>query len=381
MIPVKYCVCLFSVALSVARASGGTAGRRVKAGVKEAVFGKMPDGQTVHLYALTNGHGMKVSLTNYGATVVSIVVPDRRGKMADVVLGFDNLAGYLGKDPYFGATIGRYANRIAKGKFKLDRHTYHVPINEPPNSLHGGTRGFDKRVWTTEKVSQNPPQVVFSYLSKSGEEGYPGDLSVKVLYTLMADNALRIDYSAATDTDTVINLTNHSYFNLVGQGNGNILDQEVMINADSFTPINASMIPTGRIRSVEGTPFDFRKLTRIGARINEENKQLELAHGYDDNFILNSSSLKVLAAKAVDPVSGRVLEVYTTQPAVQFYTGNFLDGTIHGKGGKVYEYRSAFTFETQHYPDSPNHRNFPPTELKPGQTYRETTIYKFSALR
>ncbi|MGH9470415.1 MAG: aldose epimerase family protein [Terriglobia bacterium] len=345
-------------------------------------FGKMPDGRAVALYTLTNGKDMEVEITNYGARIVSIVVPDRHGHRDDVVLGFDKLQGYLGKDPYFGATVGRYANRIAKGEFTLDGVQYRLPINDGPNSLHGGTVGFDKKVWTAHEASQNPPSVALSYLSKNGEEGYPGDLSVKVTFTLAGDNELRIDYTATTDKDTVLNLTNHSYFNLSGQGSGSILNEELMANADTFTPINANLIPTGEIRSVEGTPFDFRKLTPIGARINEDNQQLKFMRGYDVNLILNRKGPGlVLAARAVDPHSGRVLECLTTEPAVQFYTGNFLDGTIRGKGGKTYGFRSAFTLETQHYPDSPNHSNFPSTEIKPGQTYRQTTTFKFGTMK
>jgi aldose 1-epimerase len=351
----------------------GASGKQPAPGIKRSVFGKMKDGQTVDLYTLTNRNGMEVSITPYGGRVVSLVVPDRHGKLGDVVLGFDNLQGYLGDNPYFGALIGRYANRIAHGRFTLDGVTYKLPINDGPNSLHGGTKGFDKQVWKARELSGAHPAIELTYLSKDGEEGYPGNLSVKVVYTLEEDNALRIDYTATTDKDTVINLTNHSYFNLAGQGSGNILKQVMMINADKFTPIDATLIPTGKLESVEGTPFDFRKPTVIGERIDENNEQLKFAHGYDDNWVLNrhGSGLS-LAARASDPESGRVLEVLTTEPGVQFYTGNFLDGTIHGKGGKVYGYRSAFTL------DSPNHPNFPSTELKPGQEYHQVTVFKFS---
>jgi aldose 1-epimerase len=353
-----------------------------KPGITMSVFGKMPDGQEVHLYTLVNRGGMQVGLTNYGARITSIDVPDQHGNMADVVLGFDDLAGYLGKDPFFGASVGRYANRIAKGTFNLDGVQYKLPINDGPNSLHGGTQGFDKKVWMAREISQHPPSVEFTYVSKNGEEGYPGELHVKIVDTLEDDNALRIDYTATTDRDTVINLTNHSYFNLSGAGSGSILNEEVMINAKQFTPINADLIPTGELRDVGGTPFDFRKLTRIGARINEDDQQLRFAHGYDDNFVLDRESPGlVLAAHVVDPQSGRVLECYTTEPGVQFYTSNFLDGTVHGKGGKAYGRRSAFTLETQHFPDSPNHPDFPSTELKPGETYHQTTIFKFSTLK
>ncbi|MDE3180541.1 MAG: galactose mutarotase [Acidobacteriota bacterium] len=349
------------------------------AGVKETVFGRMPDGQVVHLYTLTNRNAMQAEITNYGARIVSLIVPDRHGRMADVVLGFDHLKGYLGNDPYFGAIVGRFGNRIAKGEFKLDGVEYHLAINNGPNSLHGGINGFDKKVWTARAISQPHPEVALTYLSKNGEEGYPGDLHVKVVYTLENDNALRIDYTATTDKDTVLNLTNHSYFNLSGAGNGNILNEVLMINSSKFTPTDDTQIPTGEIRSVAGTPFDFRKPTAIGARIDENNQQLKFAHGYDDNWILDRKGPGLtLAARVTDPASGRVLEVYTTQPGLQFYTANYLDGAIRGKGGKIYGNHSAFTMETQHYPDAPNHPNFPTTELKPGQTYHETTIFKFS---
>ena len=374
---------LYCLTFSLTMTSGfGSTGQNSKPGIKMSIFGKMPDGQAVQLYTLTNRSGMQVGITSYGARIVSIGVPDQHANMADVVLGFDDLAGYLGKDPFFGATVGRYANRIANGSFTLDGVEYKVPINDGPNSLHGGIQGFDKKVWAARELSQSHPAVQFTYLSKNGEEGYPGDLHVTVVYRLEDDNALRIDYVATTDKGTVINLTNHSYFNLSGQGNGSILNEEITINASHFTPINANMIPTGEIHSVGGTPFDFRKLTRIGARINEDNEQLKFARGYDDNFVLDRESPGlVLAARAVDPESGRVLECYTTEPGVQFYTGNFLDGSIHGKGGKVYGHRSGFTLETQHFPDSPNHPDFPSTELKPGETYHQTTIFKFSTLK
>lgn len=372
LVPVS--ILVFGIAATLAAAAART-------GTTRTVFGKMPNGQVVDLYTLTNARGMKVGIITYGARIQSIIVPDRNGKMADVVLGFDHLKGYLGNDPFFGATIGRYANRIAKGRFKLDGVEYHLPINDPPNCLHGGPEGFDKKVWTATELRGPNPALQLTYFSKNGEEGFPGDLHVKVVYTLEPDNALRIDYTATTDKDTVINLTNHSYFNLSGAGSGSILNEIARINADAFTPTDDTQIPTGQIRSVKGTPFDFLKPTRIGARINENNQQLKFAHGYDDNWILNRKGPGlVLAATVVDPASGRVITCDTTQPGLQFYTANFLNGTIRGKGGKLYGYRSAFTLETQHYPDSPNHPNFPTTELKPGQTYRETTIYRFSTV-
>ena len=344
-------------------------------------FGKMPDGQSVELYTLNNSSGMTVSITNYGGRIVTLMVPDRNGKMDDVVLGFDDLAGYLGNNPYFGALIGRYGNRIGGAKFRLDGKEYKLAANDGSNSLHGGLKGFDKVVWKAHEVPGNHPALELTYLSKAGEEGYPGNLKAKVVYTLMGNNSLQIDYSATTDKDTVLNLTNHSYFNLSGQGNGDILKTQMMINASQFTPVDANLIPTGEIRKVEGTPLDFRKATAIGERINNDDEQLKLGKGYDHNFVLDRSAPGLsLAARAVDPDSGRVLQVLTTQPGIQFYTGNFLDGTIHGKGGKVYGRRDAFCLETQHFPDSPNKPAFPTTELKPGQAYHETTVFKFSII-
>jgi aldose 1-epimerase len=353
--------------------------KTVQPGIQKSLFGKMTDGQAIDLYTLTNRDGMIVKITNYGGRIVSIIVPDRQGKMADVVLGFDNLEGYLGNNPFFGALIGRYANRIANAEFTLDGKVYHLPANDRNNSLHGGPNGFDKQVWEAQELGSAPPVLELTYLSKDGEAGYPGDLSVKVVYTLDDNNGLKIDYTATTDKDTVLNLTNHSYFNLAGQGNGNILNQEIMINADHFTPIGPTLIPTGKIESVAGTPLDFRKLTPIGSRIQDNFQELKYAKGYDFNYVLNRKGPgMVLAARAVDPGSGRTLEVSTTQPGMQFYTGNNLDGTIRGKGGKAYEHWGAFCLETQHYPDSPHHPNFPTTELKPGQTFHETTVFKFS---
>jgi len=371
---------LFTLTLVVAGTFNAIA-QNAKPGMKRSVFGKMKDGQEIGLYTLTNSRGMQVAITNYGATVVSIRVPDQRGKMADVVLGFDSADGYLGTHPFFGAIVGRYANRIAKGQFTLDGVVYKLALNDGPNTLHGGTKGFDKRVWTARELSPNHPALELTYLSQDGEEGYPGNLSVKVVYTLMDTNELKIDYTATTDKDTVLNLTNHSYFNLTGEGEGDILKHEMMINADHFTPIDATLIPTGELKKVDGTPFDFRKSTAIGARINESDEQLKFGRGYDHNFVLSRKGDGLeLAARVVEPGSGRVLEVLTTQPGVQFYTGNFLDGTVHGKGGKVYGYRSAFCLETQHFPDSPNHPKFPSSELKPGQTYHQITVFKFSTV-
>ena len=353
-----------------------------KSKMQKQAFGKIQDGQTVDLYVLTNKQGMSAAITNFGATLVSLKVPDRDGKIGDVVLGYDNPADYETGKAYFGGTIGRYGNRIAHGKFTLDGVSYSVPTNDGENSLHGGVRGFNKRVWTAKEVSSSAGEALeLTYLSKDGEEGYPGNLKVKVVYTVLADqNALKIEYTATTDKATVTNLTNHSYFNLAGQGNGDILQHQLTLFASQFTPVDATLIPTGKLEGVRGTPFDFLQATAIGARINQDDQQLKFGKGYDHNWVLDKSSEGALslAARAYDAQSGRILEVSTTEPGVQFYSGNFLDGSVHGKDGKVYGYRSAFCLETQHFPDSPNHANFPSTVLKPGQTLRSTSVYKFT---
>ncbi len=337
-------------------------------------FGKA-DGKEVFLYTLKNANGMEVVISSYGGDVVSLKVPDRGGKSADVVLGFDDLAEYEKQGPYFGALIGRYGNRIANGTFTLDGKQYHIPQNDGSNALHGGTKGFDKRVWDVKEATDT--KLHLHYLSKDGEEGFPGNLNVDVVYSLDPKNELKIDYTATTDKDTVLNLTNHTYFNLKGQGDGDVLQHEIQINADRFTPVDKNLIPTGELKPVAGTPFDFRKLTPIGAHINDDNEQLKLAHGYDHNWVLNSNGKMATAAKVVEPTTGRVLEVVTDQPGVQFYTGNFLNGSAKGKG-KVYNFRYGFCLETQHFPDSPNHPKFPSTELKAGQTFHSTTIFRFS---
>jgi aldose 1-epimerase len=348
-----------------------------QAGVTKQSFGKTADGQNVDLYTLRNVHGVEAKITNYGGIVTSLKVPDRRGKFDDVVLGFNDLDSYLKGHPYFGAIIGRYGNRIAKGRFTLNGVEYKLAVNNGENTLHGGIKGFDKVVWTAQdSKTRLGPSIALTYLSKDGEEGYPGNLNVKVVYTLTNNNELRIDYTATTDKDTVTNLTHHSYFNLAGEGNGDILNHQVLINATRFLPTDAGSIPTGELRSVTGTPFDFRKMMTIGARINQDEEQLKLGNGYDHNWIINGRGMR-LAAQAYEPTSGRRMQVWTTEPGLQFYTGNFLDGTLTGKSGKVYPRRSGFCFETQHYPDSPNHPAFPTTTLKKGATYRSTTIYKF----
>jgi aldose 1-epimerase len=350
-----------------------------KAGVQKMAFGKTDDGTAVELYVLTNNKGMTAKVMTYGAILTELDVPDKAGKTADVVLGFDDLKGYLGGHPYFGSNVGRVANRIAKGKFTLDGKEYTLATNNGPNHLHGGKKGFDKVVWKAEDATgKQGPAVKFTYVSKDGEEGYPGTLTATVTYTLTDANELRIDYGATTDKATPVNLAHHSYFNLAGQGNGTILDHEITINADKYTPTDATLIPTGKLESVAGTPLDFRKATAVGKRIKEIKAD---PVGYDHNFVLNAGDGKGLhpAAKVREPKSGRVLEVLTTQPGVQFYTGNFLDGKLKGKGGVAYPQYGGFCLESQHFPDSVNHPEFPTTILKPGQTYSQTTIYKFSA--
>ncbi len=350
-------------------------------GVEQKDFGTR-DGRPIILYTLRNSHGVEVQAMNYGGIIVSLRVPDRKGQFADIVLGHETAEGYIPNPPYLGAIVGRYANRIANGTFTLDGKTYTLPKNDGPNTLHGGTtRTFDKVLWDGEPL-KGKNGVAFSYLSKDGEEGFPGNLKVKVTYTLTDGNALIIDYEATTDKSTPINVSQHSYFNLKGEGNGDILDHEVMINADRFTPVDKNLIPTGELRPVQGTPLDFRKPMKIGARIDDNYEQLVLGHGYDHNFVLNdkpNQNGEVLAARVSEASSGRILEVWTTQPGVQFYTGNFLDGTVTGKQGHVYKRRYGFCLETQHFPDSPNHPDFPSTVLKPGDKFHQTTVFKFSA--
>ncbi|MDI1249321.1 MAG: galactose mutarotase [Lacunisphaera sp.] len=337
------------------------------------------DGKEVSLYTLRNASGAEATITNYGGIVVTLLVPDRTGKMVDVVLGYDDLASYIKTTPYFGALIGRYGNRIAQGKFTLDGKTHNLAVNDGANTLHGGLKGFDKVVWSGRPVeSKLGAALELTYLSKDGEEGYPGNLNVTAVYTLTNDNSLRVDFTASTDKPTVANLTHHSYFNLAGSGD--ILDHLVTINADRFTPVDQGLIPTGELKPVAGTPFDFRKATAIGARIKADDAQLKAGGGYDHNWIVNQQAAGELGfqARIESPRSGIVLEVSSTEPAVQFYSGNFLDGTITGKKGQVYAHRTGFCFEPQHYPDSPNQPAFPSTVLRPGQTYQNTIIYHFS---
>ncbi len=342
-------------------------------------FGKTADGRSATLYTLTNKHGVEVSITNFGATVVSIKIPDRQGHLLDVAHGYDDVAGYEGGKAYFGATVGRYANRIAHATFTLDGVKYTLAKNDGDNTLHGGILGFSRVFWDAKDITGNgPASLQLDYLSKDGQDGFPGNLQVRVIFTLTDSNELKISYAATTDKKTVLNLTNHTYFNLAGSGT--ILDEAVTIAADRFTPVDKGLIPTGELRPVAGTAFDFRKPMVIGSRIGNDEEQLKLGRGYDHNWVLNSggSAKPTLAATVVDPKSGRKLEVWTTEPGIQLYTGNFLDGSIHGKGGTPYLMRSALCLETQHFPDSPNHPAFPTTELLPGAKFTSETIYKFS---
>jgi len=339
-------------------------------------FGKTPDGTNVDLYTFSSANGFEVSITNFGGAITSIKAPDRYGELADVVLGYDTLAEYVEHPRFLGALIGRHANRIAQGKFSLNGVSYQLPQNNGVNHLHGG-RGFHKVVWQATPIQRD--QVVgvnLKYLSVDGEDAYPGNLSVEVDY-LVKEGELRIEYRATTDKDTIVNLTNHSYFNLAGSGS--ILDHELMIDADSFTPVTADLIPTGEIRSVANTPLDFRAPTRIGERITDDYDQLKFTGGYDHNFVLRGPAKELkLAARAHETSSGRVMEVHTTQPGIQFYSGNFLDGSLSGKGGVLYEKYAAFCLETQHFPDTPNHPNFPTTVLRVGETYDETAVFRFT---
>ena len=370
------------LSLSMAAVPGATSEPSTKKGnqkmtakIQKSAFGKMPDGAAVDLYTLTNGKGMVAKITSYGALLTELHTPDRDGKLGNVVLGFDNFEQYLKGHPFFGAIAGRVANRIAKGKFTLDGQEYTLAVNNGPNSLHGGVKGFDKMVWKSESVpATDGVAVKFTYLSRDGEEGYPGNLTVTVVYTLTEQNELRIDYTAKTDKATPVNLTNHSYFNLAGSGS--ILDHELMLTADRYTPTDESLIPTGELASVKGTAVDFTKPAAIGSRFNQLTAK---PTGYDHNFVLNSGGKSLaLAARVHEPKSGRVMEVWTTEPGIQFYTGNFLDGSLTGLGGVVYAQHHGFCLETQHFPDSVNHSNFPSSILRPGQTFKSTTTHKFS---
>ena len=349
------------------------------AAITQAPFGTMSDGQVATLYTLRNARGGQVQITNYGGIVTALRVPDKNGVRGDVVLGFDTLPQYAAKSPYFGALVGRYANRIAKGRFALDGKSYKLATNNGANHLHGGVRGFDKQLWHAKTLMlPGGPALDLTLFSPSGQEGYPGNLNVRVRYTWENDNALRIDYRAVTDKATVVNLTHHTYFNLRGAGLGTILDHQVRLNADRYTPIDSTSIPFGDLAPVAGTPFDFRTFHAIGERIGADNTQIKNGAGYDHNYVLNGKAGQLRRAATVyEATSGREMRVYTTEPGVQLYTGNFLDG-LNGKYGRVYPRRSGFCLETQNFPDAPNHANFPSATLRPGQTYKQTTIYRFS---
>jgi aldose 1-epimerase len=348
----------------------------------KSVWGKTSDG-TVEIYTLTNARGVQARVTTYGATLVALKAPDRAGQLKNIVLGFDTLEAYLTGVPYYGATVGRYANRIAKARFTLDGKTYQLAANDGPNSLHGGKRGFDKRIWKAVVLpAAQGNAVLFTYVSAAGEEGYPGELTAHALYRLDDQDNLEIEYSASTTAPTPVNLANHAYFNLTGDPSVPVLDHVVTINADRFTPVDATLIPLGELRSVAGTPFDFRTPHTVGARIGDQDEQLRLGHGYDHNWVLNKPAPGIkspapdmtLAAVVTEPKSGRSLEIRTTQPGVQFYTGNFMDGKPLAGGGSVFAHRTGLCLETQHFPDSPNQPSFPSTILRPGQKYSEKTV-------
>ncbi len=351
--------------------------------VTSTPFGATTDGRKAELFTLTNRHGIQIRLTNYGGIITSLRTPDRSGRFDDIVLGYDSLAGYLRNSPYFGAIVGRYGNRIARGIFSLDGTTYRLAVNNGPNSLHGGLRGFDKVVWNaTPFQNQEGSGVGLDYTSPDMEEGYPGTLRSHVTYTLTEDDRLIVDYQATTDKATPVNLTQHTYWNLAGSARRDILGHELTINADSMTPVDTTLITTGAITPVTGTPFDFRNPTTIGARVDQrQDAQIRYGNGYDHNFVLNrggaGADALVRAARVVEPSTGRTLEIFTTEPGLQFYSGNFLDGSITGKGAAVYRFRYGIALETQHYPDSPNHPNFPSTILRPGQQYHTRTVYQF----
>lgn len=368
---------LLLVAATLALASCSTP-QKNSPQISRQPFGSTPDGTAVELYTLRNSKGVEARISNYGGLVISLKVPDRTGAMGDVTLGYDTLAGYLKETPYFGALIGRYGNRIANGKFTLDGRQYTLATNNGPNALHGGLKGFDKVVWEPKViVTPQGPALQLRYLSRDGEEGYPGNLDVTAIYSLTEDNGLKVEFTATTDKATVVNLTHHSYFNLAGSGD--ILGHVVKILSDKFTPVDSTLIPTGELQPVAGTPFDFRTPTAIGARIGQNDEQLKFGGGYDHNWVINKPAGELaLMAEVYEPKTGRVMEVLSTEPGLQFYSGNFLDGTITGKYGQVYAHRTGFCMEPQHFPDSPNKPSFPSVVLRPGQVYRNTIVYRFS---
>jgi len=374
-------VALFGLQAIIAARADQDSSSRARAGVTRAAWGKMPDGTGVDIYTLANANGVEIKAITYGGIIQSLRVPDRAGRFDDIVLGFDSLEGYLADHPFFGAIIGRYGNRIGKAQFTLDGQTYKLAANNGPNHLHGGVKGFDKVLWKAEGTKSDAgPGVTFTRTSPDGEEGYPGNLNVRVTYTLTDSNELVVDYHATTDKATPVNLTQHSYFNLAGQASGDILGHELMLNADRYTPVDEALIPTGELAPVQGTPFDFRQPTAIGARISQDHPQLKYGLGYDHNWVLSRKGDGLqLAARVHEPKTGRTLEVSTTEPGIQFYAGNFLDGKLTGKGGAVYRHRTGFCLETQHFPDSPNNPQFPSTILKPGAEYRSRTVFTFGA--
>ncbi|VVN36031.1 Aldose 1-epimerase [Pseudomonas fluorescens] len=381
MLQSRFPLCVLGLSLMIATLSAQAAGLSSE----HKAFGKTSDGTPVEQYVLRNSHGMQATVITYGATLQALQVPDKNGKLEDVVLGFDDVQGYQSGKAYFGATIGRFGNRLANGAFELDGKRFQVPQNDGSNSLHGGPHGFDKQVWKAEPAKgKDSVGVTLTYLSADGEMGFPGNLKTEVTYSLNDNNELRIEYKASTDKPTVLNLTNHSYFNLAGAGNGDVLQQLATLHASHYTPVNGKLIPTGELAPVAGTPMDFTQPTAIGKNIKANHPQLKFAEpkqgGFDFNWVLDAKGdVGKLAADVSDPQSGRRLQLYTTEPGVQFYTSNFLDGSVKGKAGKTYAHWSAFTLETQHYPDAPNHPDFPSTRLDPGNTYSQSTVLKFSA--
>jgi aldose 1-epimerase len=373
-------IALLLLGSGAAPAMPHTTGAKHPPRIEKDVFGTTPDGTKVDRYTLTNGQGMRVRILTYGGIIQSIETPSRHGRTANIALGFDNLTDYIERSPYFGCITGRYANRIAKGQFSLDGVSYQLAVNNGVNHLHGGNVGFDKRIWQASEIRE--PGAVglrLTYVSPDGEENYPGTLSVAVSYRLTVQNQIRIDYHATTDAPTIVNLTNHTYFNLAGEGSGGIYDHDLKLNASRYTPVDSTLIPTGSLDPVAGTPMDFRRATPIGERIRDNFQQLLFGQGYDHNYVLDrrDDTSLALAAKVSEPTSGRTVTIRTTEPGIQFYSGNFLDGTLVGTGGHVYRQGDGFALETQHFPDSPNHPTFPSTVLRPDDVYRTTTVYEF----